>query len=349
MRIDNSVYLEDLDYIIHQPYLDWSEFNNSNIVITGGTGHIGSMLADAFLYANNRLKLNLKLFLIVRSVKRAYEVFPDHEKNEDTLVFIEHDLSKNIELGVSIDYVIHCASPTVSAIMTSHPMQVINTGILGLSNLIESVKARGCKGFVFLSSMEAYGEVPTEIILTENVLGNIDLQNIRNCYPETKRMCEMMCLAASVEYRLPIKSLRLAQTFGPGIDKGDSRVFAMMARCAMNGEDIILKTKGESKHPYLYTAQAVTAILCVLQKGEWGNVYNAANPNTYCSIFEMGEMVCREFGDSKIKVIISKGEDTSMYPKTSYLNLDVASISRLGWNYSGDLKEIYARMMACME
>lgn len=348
MRIENTVYLNDLDYIIQQDYLDWNKFKNANIIITGGTGHIGSMLTDAFVYANQKYNLNLKLYLIVRNINKAYEVFPDYKENENVIVFIEQDISNKIEIDISLDYVIHCASPTASAVMTKQPMQVINSGVLGLSNLIECAKNGKCKGFIYLSSMEAYGEVTSEKILTEDILGKIDLKNIRNCYPETKRMCEMMCLASSVEYGLPIKSLRLAQTFGPGINKEDTRVFAMMARCALKGEDIVLKTKGESKHPYLYTAQAITAILCVLLNGESGRTYNAANPDTYCSIYEMAEMVCREFGDSKIKVVISNSDDVSIYPKPSFLNLDVSSIQKMGWNYSGNLKDIYERMMTCM-
>ena len=97
---------------------------------------------------------------------------------------------------------------------------------------------------MFLSSMEAFGEVREEKLLDENALGTVDLSRVRSCYPESKRMCEMICTSYAKEYGVPAMSIRLAQTFGPGVDYDDRRVFAMMTRNAINGEDIVLATKG---------------------------------------------------------------------------------------------------------
>ena len=58
-------------------------------------------------------------------------------------------------------------------------------------------------------------------------------------------------------------------------------------------KDIVLLTDGKSKRCYLYTMDAVSAILTVLLKGEAGQAYNAANPETYCSVKEMAEMVAK--------------------------------------------------------
>ena len=155
--------------------------------------------------------------------------------------------------------------------------------------------------------------------------------------PQMKRkLCE--------EYGVPAVSIRLAQTFGPGVDYNDKRVFAMMTRNAMDGKDIVLATKGTSRHPYLYTAQAVTAVLTVLLKGEPGETYNAANPSTYCSIFEMGEMVAREVAGGKISVRVDENGDASKYPAPSYLNMDISKISALGWKPEHDLVWMYKRL-----
>ena len=60
------------------------------------------------------------------------------------------------------------------------------------------------------------------------------------------------------------------------------------ARTAPNrGQFKLLKTKGETERSYLYTADAATAILTVLLKGELAQAYNAADEATYCSIAEM--------------------------------------------------------------
>ena len=192
--------------------------------------------------------------------------------------------------------------------------------------------------------MEAFGEVNTEEALDEGTLGKIDLGKTRSCYPESKRMCEMLCTSYAAEYGLPAMSIRLAQTFGPGVDYNDRRVFAMMTRNAIDGKDIVLATKGTSRHPYLYTAQAVTAILTVLLSGTPGETYNAANPATYCSIFEMGEMVAREVAGGKIAVRVDENGDASRYPAPSFLNMDISKIRALGWEPEQDLVWMYRRL-----
>ena len=56
MWIDIPIYKEDMDYILNVPFIQWSDFKNTNILITGGTGHIGSNIINALLYVD--LKLN---------------------------------------------------------------------------------------------------------------------------------------------------------------------------------------------------------------------------------------------------------------------------------------------------
>jgi len=63
---------------------------------------------------------------------------------------------------------------------------------------------------------------------------------------------------------VPAQTVRLAQTFGPGVDREDTRVFAYVVRCALDGRDVLLNTDGTKESMYLYTADAATAILTVL-------------------------------------------------------------------------------------
>lgn len=81
-------------------------------------------------------------------------------------------------------------------------------------------------------------------------------------------MAETMCISYGSEYGVPVKIVRLAQTFGAGVSKDDNRVFAQFSKAVLNGYDIILHTKGETKRNYCYTTDAVRAIFTVLTKGE---------------------------------------------------------------------------------
>ena len=87
-----------------------------------------------------------------------------------------------------------------------------------------------------------------------------------------------------------------AQTFGAGVSKDEGRVFAQFAKSAMGKTDIVLHTKGESTGNYCYTADAVMGILTVLLKGNDGEVYTIANPETTSKIKDMAQMVADTIG-----------------------------------------------------
>ncbi len=173
----------------------------------------------------------------------------------------------------------------------------------------------------------------------------------RSCYPESKRLCEVLCASWQKEYGVPVRVLRLTQTFGPGVRYDDGRVFAEFARCVIEGRDIVLKTEGLTCRSYLYTADAVSAILTVLLRGSDGEAYNAANEETYCSIREMADLAARECAEGKIKVRIEADKDPSVfgYAPTLHMNLDTSKLRALGWHPSCGLAESYRRMIKSMQ
>lgn len=342
MTENSEIFREDMRWVCSAD-LSWEQLRNSSVLVTGGTGLIGMTVINALIHAGREFGLGLEVLAVVRDPGKARRVLGSIADAPE-LSLLTGTMEELPALPEKIDYWIHGACPTASAFMNEHPVEVIRTSVEGTINLLEEARKRNTSGFVYLSSMEAFGEVCTEELLDEKALGKVDLSRTRSCYPESKRMCEMLCTSYAKEYNVPAMSIRLAQTFGPGVDYNDRRVFAMMARNAIDGKDIVLATKGTSRHPYLYTAQAVTAILTVLLRGAPGETYNAANPETYCSIFEMGEMVAGELAGGKIAVRVDESTDTSRYPAPSFLNMDISKILALGWKPEHDLVWMYRRL-----
>ena len=130
------------------------------------------------------------------------------------------------------------------------------------------------------------------------------------------------------------------------MEYNDTRVFAEFARCAIEKRNIVLKTKGETKRSYLYTEDAVSAIFTVLLYGKNGEAYTAANEDTFCSIYEMAQLVA---GLSGIDVEI-KEQDVSKigYANTLYMDLDTSKLRSLGWKAKVGLKESYERLIQSM-
>ena len=148
---------------------------------------------------------------------------------------------------------------------------------------------------------------------------------------------------------MPAKVVRLTQTFGPGVSYHDTRVFAEFARCVIEEKDIILHTKGETRRCYLSLGDAVDAVFTVLLKGAPGEAYNAANEDTYCSVYDMARMVAEKCAGGRIKVIVRE-EDISRfgYAPTLRMNLDTGKLRALGWEPTAGLEEMFRDMISAM-
>ena len=347
MEFENIIIKEDLNRIIESAAFDWLEFKNSTIFITGATGLIGQNIVKAFCIANSRLKLNCKIVALVRNEEKAKKLFDRY--NEDTITYIIGNVEDELIVQMPIDYIIHCASQTSSAGFINNCVETINTSVAGTNNMLTLALNKKVKGMILTSSMEVYGYPQKGDRVTEEMIGSLSPLVVRNCYPISKMLSESLCCSYASEYNVPVKIVRLTQTFGPGVQKNDNRIFAYLARCVINHDDIVLNTKGETERSYLYTADAVVAILTILLKGISGKAYNAADEETYCSISEMAKKVAL-FGDINVKYELDNRK-TSAFANTLYMNLDTTSLKSIGWSKlypEMDLIEMYRRLIESM-
>lgn len=315
---------------------------NKKVMITGATGLIGQALVNSFIEMNKIWNLQIKVYCIVRNLKKAEKIWGT---NNESLVFIKKDIKKDTLNSITdgIDYILHTASITDSTSFVNSPVETILTGIEGTNTVLDYAKRNSVSSIVFLSSMEVYGMGGLKEI-DENMIGALNPLEVRNSYPIMKIMSENLCISYYREYGVNVKIARLAQTFGPGAEYDDSRVFMEFARCAIEKRNIILNTDGHSERMYLYAYDAVEALLYILLKGENGQAYNVGNKNTYCSIYQMANLVKSEIADNKIKVIVENKENAK-YMKEHHFKLSTERIEKLGWKPHYNLSDMYKRMI----
>lgn len=349
MWTETPVFREDLESICAQNSIPWDKLRGCTVLVTGATGLIGSQTVSALLYADQKWSLGLTVLALVRSAEKAQQKFGAQLTQCPNLRLVMGTVEQLPEIDGPVDYIVHGASPTASAYFVQHPVDTIRTATAGTSNLLELAREKKSAGFVYLSSMEVYGGPTDDRLLPESAGTTVNTMAVRSCYPEAKRLCETLCVAYCAQYGVPAVVVRLAQTFGPGVEPDDGRVFAEFARCARDGRNIVLNTTGESKRCYLYTADAVSAILTLLLAGAPGQAYNAANGVTYCSICEMAEMVAKQVAQKEIQVQIKLNAEKSVkYLPPHHLNLQTDKLTALGWQPTRDLREMYLRMMQLM-
>lgn len=338
----NYIQINDIKSFVSSFELS-DKLANAHFLITGATGLIGSTLIKCLLALNNGIKITCP----IRNIEKAKNIF---EENISNLNLIECDLIQfldNLSTENNFDYIIHCASPTSGTYMIQHPVETYELAIESTMKILKYSLETKIKGIVYVSSIEYYGQILNDHPITEDIVGLIDMQASRSCYPLGKQAAEYLCFAYAQEYGINVKIARLTQTFGAGVDINDNRVFAQFARSIINSEDIILHTTGESSKPYCYTIDCISAILYILINGNKGEAYNVANENTYTSIRDMAEFL-RENFNPKVNVRIELNDNLGYAPVTK-LNLSTKKIQSLGWSPKYDLFMMYTNLIKSMK
>jgi nucleoside-diphosphate-sugar epimerase len=281
----------------------------------------------------------------VRDVEKAKNVFAEEFRAIDFIQMQLSDISRKT-ISAPVDFIIHLASPTAGKYMEEHPVETFNLAYQSTLTLLNFSKQTNVAGMVYVSSLEYYGQVLDDRVITEDMQGYVDPVSARSSYPMGKRAAEYLCFAYALEYGTSAKVARLTQTLGAGISEHDKRVFAQFARSVINGEDIVLHTTGESAKPYCYTTDCISAILYILLRGQRGEAYNVANPKTYISIRDLAEFLKRHFNPA-ISIHLELHEDMGYAPVTK-LKLSAEKLYTLGWNPEYGLKGIFERLIKYM-
>lgn len=346
---DDIIIQEDIEKICEAEYIPWNLLKNKSILITGATGLIGYQTVLALLYADKAKNLGITVYAVVRNEQKAKKMFSLALSNN--LKFIVQDILEPFNITDKIDYIIHGASMTSSKDFIDYPVETIKTALQGTENILNFAKDNGIEGMVYLSSLEVYGVVDFSVKkVPENFYGSLDPMSVRSSYSESKRMVECLCASYASEYNLPIKVVRLCQTFGPGVSYQDNRVFAQFARSVIERKDIILKTDGSTERNYCYIRDTVTGILTVLLNGNKGDVYNIANKNTLITIRKMAEMLINQYPQSGSSLVFDIADDVIKlgYNPKIVMNLDTEKVESLGWSAQVDLPDMFTRMIASM-
>lgn len=349
MWTENRVFREDMETILQADFLPWEKLREKTVLVSGATGLIGYYVSNALLCRED----GIQVVALVRSTRKAEHMYAEQRaRYGDRLCFLEGSLEKFPAVPMPLDYIVHAASPTESRFFAECPVETAKSSVEGMLRILELAREKQVQGLIYLSSMEVYGAVHKGRKIDETTSASITPLTARSSYPVAKCLCENLCISYQEEYHVPVNIVRLTQTFGPGVRKGDQRIFAYLMECCRQGRDIVLLTEGKTCRSYLYLADAVTAILAVLLKGATGEAYNAANEDTYCSVWDMAHMVAHSIGEDRIKVQVrlSEQEKKKAFMPEHYMDLDTSKLQGLGWKPFTGLEDMFRRTMgACAD
>ena len=254
-------------------------FQNKTVLITGAAGFIGSHLVDKILAAGAKV-IGVDNLLTGRKVNLA------HVADQTSFSFIQADASVSpatyLPSSVSIDVVLHFASPASPPHYQAHPIATYQINSQGSHELLSYIKENNPQArYLYASTSEVYGD-PEVHPQPETYWGNVNPNGIRSCYDESKRMGETIAGVYYREFGIDARLIRIFNTYGPRINPADKRVVPDFIAQALKGEALQIFGTGEQTRSYCYSDDLVEGILRVVEtEGLAGETINLGNPEEF--------------------------------------------------------------------
>jgi dTDP-glucose 4,6-dehydratase len=258
-------------------------------LITGGAGFIGSHLCETFLHRGHEVICMDNYSTGARSNVAGFAANP-------RFTFVQHNVTRFIDIGEPLDYVLHFASPASPIDYLELPIPTLKVGSLGTHNALGLAKAKKSV-FLLASTSEVYGD-PLVRPQNEEYWGNVNPVGPRGVYDEAKRFAEAITMAYHRFHGLDSRIVRIFNTYGPRMRMQDGRVVPNFIAQALKGEPITVYGQGQQTRSFQYIDDLVAGI-CKLLESDHHLPVNIGNPH---------EMTVLEFAHKIIELTGSKSE-----------------------------------------
>jgi dTDP-glucose 4,6-dehydratase len=258
-------------------------------LITGGAGFIGSHLCESFLSQGHDV---ICMDNYSTGAQQNIAGFASNRR----FTFMDHNVSRYIEVHQPLDFVLHFASPASPVDYLELPIPTLKVGSLGTHNALGLAKAKSAV-FLLASTSEVYGD-PLVRPQHEEYWGNVNPVGPRGVYDEAKRFAEAMTMAYHRYHGLDTRIVRIFNTYGPRMRMQDGRVVPNFILQALKGEPLTVYGEGEQTRSFQYVDDLVAGIGRLLESGEHFPV-NIGNPH---------EMTVLQFAKKILELTASKSE-----------------------------------------
>ena len=250
------------------------------VLVTGGSGFLGSHLCDRLLADGAEVLCADNFFT---GTRRNIEHLLGHPRFE----LLRHDIT--FPLYVEVDEFYNLACPASPVHYQHDPVQTTKTSVNGAINMLGLAKRLKAR-ILQASTSEVYGD-PTTHPQTEDYWGNVNPIGPRSCYDEGKRCAETLFFDYWRQHRLPIKVARIFNTYGPRMHPNDGRVVSNFIVQALKGEPITIFGAGSQTRSFCYVDDLIEGFIRLMASpDEVTGPVNLGNPGEF-TIKQLAEMV----------------------------------------------------------
>ena len=290
--------------------------NQQQILVTGGSGFLGSHLCDRLIERGEEVVCVDNLFTGAKANIRHLLAHPNFE-------FMRHDVT--FPLYIEVGRIFNLACPASPIHYQHDPVQTTKTSVHGAINMLglaKRVKAR----ILQASTSEVYGD-PAVHPQPESYWGHVNPIGIRSCYDEGKRCAETLFFDYWRQHGLQIKVVRIFNTYGPRMHPNDGRVVSNFIVQALKGEPITLYGDGTQTRSFCYVDDLIAGMLAMMDApAEFIGPVNLGNPFEF-SMLELATKVLAITGSKSKLVFLPLPEDD---PKQRQPDIALAR-QKLAW------------------
>ncbi|HUK69716.1 MAG TPA: UDP-glucuronic acid decarboxylase family protein [Streptosporangiaceae bacterium] len=256
-----------------------------HIVVTGGSGFLGSHLCDALIRRGD-------VVICVDNLSSGKLDNIADLMGHRRFRFVEADVCAGLDLPGSVDVVAHLASPASPPDYLRRPLDTLAVGSRGTENALR-LAVRSRARFVLASTSEVYGD-PVEHPQHESYWGNVNPIGPRSVYDEAKRYAEAVTMAYRRHHNLNTGIFRIFNTYGPRMRPDDGRVVSSFIAQALNAEPLTIYGDGTQTRSFCYVDDLVCGIIAMIDSTEAGPI-NIGNPEER-TVGELAELILKITG-----------------------------------------------------
>jgi dTDP-glucose 4,6-dehydratase len=294
--MDNPL-ARDLDHVLEKTEVLWNDARGARMFLTGGTGFVGTWLAESLLWANRRLGLRLNSVLLTRNPERFRARSP-HLAGDAAVRLLTGDAAEFALPDGPFEFVVHAATESYVAPTADCPVGILDRDLAATRRALELARRSGTRRMLFTSSGAVYGKQPPEISnVTEEYGGAPAACDIGAAYGLGKRVSEYLCACYSQVYGFDATIARLFAFIGPYLPLNEQYAAGNFLRDAMAGGPISIGGDGTPYRSYLYAADLVIWLWTILFRGQKARPYNVGSPHDI-SIVDLARTIAREVAPS---------------------------------------------------
>jgi dTDP-glucose 4,6-dehydratase len=293
-------------------------------IVTGGAGFLGSHMCERLLAEGWEV-------VCLDSFITGGKENLDGIINNDAFTLQEFDVTKEISVEGDVDWIFHLASPASPIDYLEHPIHTLKVGGLGTLNALGLAKAKSAS-FFLSSTSEVYGD-PLEHPQKETYWGNVNPIGPRGVYDEAKRYAEAMTMAYHRVHNIPVRIVRIFNTFGPRMRRHDGRAVPNFIDQSIQGQPLTVHGDGTQTRSLCYVDDLIEGFWRFVNTDFTGPV-NLGNPREV-NMLQLAEMIASLAGADSEVVFHERPVDD---PEVRKPDITVAR-EKLGWEPQVSLED----------